>query len=752
MRYSDTVTKITVDSVNNTYNYISKKQVLSADDLRNRFTWVDQIGEGQGTYYRSPLGLSTSVFDFNPINNVEENIVISDLSGNGHTGTAKVSSITREGMYFNGINDFINIQNFEGSKSFTIVADYYQMHTGDRAVFHYGNPANYSQGYGLIQTTYYTAARLNGSNYNTEVYKRPFTKSVIALTFDSTAKIGATYENGNLLVSKSMTTIPTTGDTFVANIGKGYTNSAYFEGLISSVMIYNRALTAEEISTLYNSSGASVTNGLELYYDLTRYHRSSDNGNYPIIKEVSLPYQRFVALPRAGALGSFSPINYPNLGTSNVTRTSMKGKYHVYKSGLDIVNIEFDSMPTDLSFSYKIGKYDSGKIRVDKKVYSIKYDFNEDIEFNIKTSFENINETYYSKDLANTISMRNSDYYYIVDNKLYKNTTKLTDNALNIHDNLVLLKNNMIYNLDEEKATKYIPSDGILTREVPLYEYKNENSLVSVYHGFTKVTDGEKDVIKDVQIIKNKSDTYVFDIDFKNNYQSFNTYNTMEYQIILNSDNKLVTLKNGLNMGSLFFNDDIEAIAFDRNNSTPVIMIRYTDGSIIAVNYYDGNTVFEANSPDTGLFSFLSRNFINDGKVIDTKNNSYNESKKLVNNLNNIDNDVIKEKLNIDTESSKNYSDKDRFKTYYNSTKKEYEVIDTYTSLQVDEKNVNKNSNETIESDTALYDYFYGSASKNGIEKGKSYLYMIIIVIIVINLLVFMRKGFVKYGKEKKKA
>ena len=83
------------------------------------------------------------------------------------------------------------------------------------------------------------------------------------------------------------------------------------------------------------------------------------------------------------------------LGNGN-TKTfcvDMKGKYHIYKSGLDVINIEFDTLPYDLQFSYKVGDKESHVVNVDRRVYSIRYNFSDNIEFTISSGSNVIKET-----------------------------------------------------------------------------------------------------------------------------------------------------------------------------------------------------------------------------------------------------------------------------------------------------------------------------------------------------------------------
>ena len=55
------------------------------------------------------------------------------------------------------------------------------------------------------------------------------------------------------------------------------------------------------------------------------------------------------------------------------------------------------------------------------------------------------------EDLAKTIQIINSKYYHIENNKLYKEDKKVVDNSYNIYENLVLLKDNQVYDMNTKE-------------------------------------------------------------------------------------------------------------------------------------------------------------------------------------------------------------------------------------------------------------------------------------------------------------
>ena len=67
-------------------------------------------------------------------------------------------------------------------------------------------------------------------------------------------------------------------------------NIMHHMGYIKNVIVYDRALSQDEVLSNYNSSsGITNVNGLKLYYDFTKYN-NLNNGHYPIVKWNSNDY------------------------------------------------------------------------------------------------------------------------------------------------------------------------------------------------------------------------------------------------------------------------------------------------------------------------------------------------------------------------------------------------------------------------------------------------------------------------------
>ncbi len=753
--YNDVIDRIEITSVTNDYMNISPKQLLDANSLRNRITWTESFNDkATATNMISNLSLSTSYIDFTPLKYEETGVTIRDLSGKGHNGIANVSSISKEGMYFDGVDDFIDVQNFKGSKDFTIIVKYMHTNTNGGYLFQYGPVGSTSNGYGLYNGTYEPYINLNNNNTAMSVPQYVLTDGTVAMTYDSSTKYATSFYNGEKIKETYINRIPNLSDDYGAYIGKSRSNGTFFQGVISSVMVFNRPLSESEINAIYTSSGVPNSSGLELYYDLTNYNRTVETAHYPILKwsntTYNYPYQELVELPTIDLSGFGSTLFLGNLGKSSITTSTISGKYHIYPSGVDTINIEFDELPIDLKFSYKNGDYEQKFVSVNKRVYSLRYDYENPIEFNIVTTRDDIKEKLEPSDLSRTIRSDKGNYYYIIGNKLYKNGKELSKDALNIYNDLVLLKNNKIYNLETNKVQNAISVNGILSKEIPLYESLMDESVVSTYYNFSLVKTKDDATIREVQLVTDKdNNVYIFDNDGMNDRILFNKYNTNEYQVILSKDNKISSLKTDLVLNDVFYNDEIVDITFDKNDNKPEIMIRYKDDDVIVFNYVTGKVVFESRETKTTLFSYISKRVMGSGSADSKLNKSYQENNNMVDVILKVDNDELREKLGLsNNKETVNYSNK--YVIYYNEGKGEYETVDVEKLLDAKSKETESLSqNDKIKKDAVLYNYFYGVRDINNVKSNRKYIYMFIIFIIVVNLFGLMIRGRKKHEKEK---
>lgn len=191
-----------------------------------------------------------------------------DLSGNGNTGTLTngptYNSANGGSIVFDGVDDYVSESNFLSkiSSGFTLVAWVNFTNASspsNQKIIHIqnGQPEvnidNYNGGSGNPKLHFYTAASGSGNNIMTsgEDIVNNTWYNVVGV-YDDNTKFKYIYVNGTIKNSGT-TTVKISWPNSVAWIGRRLDTSEPFNGRISSVKIYNRALTATEVLQNYNA-------------------------------------------------------------------------------------------------------------------------------------------------------------------------------------------------------------------------------------------------------------------------------------------------------------------------------------------------------------------------------------------------------------------------------------------------------------------------------------------------------------------
>lgn len=778
---SDRIIGMTLKQMQDMGNAIPKEQLLSSGQLKNRVNWTVSLPTGNTTINATKLNLSSSYFDFTPLSQEIGTLTPNDLSGNGIEVEAYVSSAGSDGYTFDGSTDnYANVNNYVLSDTGNLTFQTTLTNTISRNyqwIFSSRNHSANNNGFGIFVHGY----RIYVWVYNTWIdmeYYIPSGQPVnLAVTYETIADKDyevKLYADGQLVKTSKQTTRklvhnPNT-EAYIAYDKQHTSSSNRFQGTIEYMAMYDRALTQEEIqANIASSSYVTDVTNLDFLFDFT--DEVAYTAYYPIIKSNNATYpmqhQRLNDIPN----GDINTFDMAELTKFNLS-SNISDHFYVYNSGIDTINVEFDTIVSGMSLTYKVGdkKYKSD---VNRKVYTLGYDYNSDIEITVKTPLGEKTVTLTKEDLANNILVKDNNYYNIDNKVLYKNGEKLINNALNIKDNLVLLTNGSVYNLNKNETQNMIRNSGITSKSVPLYTSILEGTTVKTYYAHTLV-DSQ---IKQGQIIINNNELYMFNLkDSKNDNLIFNHYNNEEYQASLTEAGTIESYKTNMKYPKAFVNKNIKSITFDKNTNDPIMMVLYDSGNVSAFNYVTGEVVFEYNNDQVkvSLFDFISSS-MNPQSVIKeySTSSSFKESKELVNELQNINNEEVKNKLNsllITNDNKVSNKLSSEYVVSYNENTNAYEVYnvnellakptkettnDEVTSNTTQNKVQNTNKvvevptiNQKIEGDIFLYSYFYLDNNNTSIKDNKLYIYIGLICLVLVNLIVLS----FKYGNKEIKA
>jgi hypothetical protein len=207
------------------------------------------------------------------MNDNEDNKTVVDSSGNGRDGTAQrdtnelhTTGVIDGALTFNGTSDYVNVGNVIGTGAYTKFA--WVKRDGNDADTTYNNiiSSGVPVSHALYAPKAYSFKLSAGHTGNYNQVQDPNSLQVgvwyqVAVTFEPNGSTGrmVLYKNGVKVAENN--TVPTQVSSPTTYIGR-FSSGLYFKGSIDNAMVFNRALTAEEIAALYNGgSGTEIIPG-----------------------------------------------------------------------------------------------------------------------------------------------------------------------------------------------------------------------------------------------------------------------------------------------------------------------------------------------------------------------------------------------------------------------------------------------------------------------------------------------------------
>ena len=180
-----------------------------------------------------------------------------DLSGNGNTGTLQ------NGVGYNGSNG--GSLSFDGSNQY-VETNYTPGNISSQTISCWINKTNLQYSYILAKSTLYYGfeiyptviyVNINNEQYGQVSYNTNGWQNIV-FTYDGNQTGNSNrlkiYFNGNIQTLTFTGTIPSsTNVSNVIQIGRRWWSTAFSQGNISQVSIYNRALSAAEIKQNFNA-------------------------------------------------------------------------------------------------------------------------------------------------------------------------------------------------------------------------------------------------------------------------------------------------------------------------------------------------------------------------------------------------------------------------------------------------------------------------------------------------------------------
>ena len=208
-------------------------------------------------YVKSGLILHLDGLDNTKSGHNNSTTVWEDLSGNNNNGTIKGASWLNDGLYFDGVDDWVPIKelNYPEISLELVFEDLNTLNTG----YHYMLCNLENGGYGLGISSagnLFGLAYINGSynNLGTTNFAKNRKNTI---TFTSNGKENKLYLNGNFIDSSNLENgiIGYPQKNTVIMLGTNPNGSSadneFFKGKIYSARMYNRVLTGQEVKNNY---------------------------------------------------------------------------------------------------------------------------------------------------------------------------------------------------------------------------------------------------------------------------------------------------------------------------------------------------------------------------------------------------------------------------------------------------------------------------------------------------------------------
>ena len=433
-------------------------------------------------------------------------------------------------------------------------------------------------------------------------------------------------------------------------------------------------------STYRGSTGYNITtNNLGFsssYYDFSKI----SNNKYPLVKYSGeiVKYQDGIDFPDG--------TNRSNKTLLTLSRKSVNNNLpipQIYCVGANLINIEFKDTGNNLYLYYTPENEDQKELKINKKVYTFKYDFNKQVKLEISNGISSKEYIIQPSEVSNKISLINDTTYYLKDEDLYAKNEKMQEKFVNLYKNEALSKNGKIYDIKNKTWNDEITQGFILLENAVPLETSNYNGItIETYSNYTVLKNDDEEITKEGKILVRNNSLSIIDsdIELSVNCEIINKYNGNEYQTILGKDKKLYDLKTPLNYPEDFSNEIIVSIA-ENDSENPYITVVYEDGGIVTFNYLTGEKVFDNDEKEKiSLIDYLKNAFtstVEKQSIIENSEEEYEKSEQLKEKLkqNPIEN-VLKQLGNSNSVPLENetITQNESYITAYNSKTKEYVV------------------------------------------------------------------------------
>ena len=300
------------------------------------------------------------------------------------------------------------------------------------------------------------------------------------------------------------------------------------------------------------------------------------------------------------------------------------------------------------------------------------------------------------------------------------------------------------HNLSENTNTQSLNNAEDETLQMPEQTFEYAGKQITTYSDYSIIQDAEGNSVKrNTKLYLKDGNLFALSptIDMVDGNFIIDNYNGKEYETVLGTDGKMYDLKEKVTYPENFKNEDIKSIGNNLNTDEKEVEVTYNNGDKIKFNYQTGEVISEEKLDEnkTGLVEFIQDKLQTEESVITTNEEGYENTKELIQKLQEVPVEKAEE-IQSNSEKQENQTEEQNensanYITTYNVNNDRYEIYNEEDLLSTTKQTV-ETENEKIEKNN-LSGFYLAQISKAPEESGKTAIYVIIAVVIIILTLLF---------------
>lgn len=457
-------------------------------------------------------------------------------------------------------------------------------------------------------------------------------------------------------------------------------------------------------------------------YSTARWDFNSINTYFPRVKNWSggspRPEQKRLTIPTATIV--FARMNKVIAPVDHIIPNMV-----AYTSGINSINLEFDSFDEYTSFAVYDGETKVFEQGVDERCYTVNYDFQSKLKVVVTDGRNSKTYDYSNIDFRNLASTYGKKYAYIYNGELKGNidNVKTKGKFIHIYNNLALTDELEVVDIisGEKLDGSFAFNVSLADNATPLYKFDYKDSKFDTFYNYTVIKRDGADIIYDNQLLVKNGSIEIVDsnLDSYHNMVIIDNYSNDNYVTVLGENGNIYNLKSSIAMPSNFSNKSIRFMTNNINSDTSAVILVYDTGKIVVFDYRTGKEIkTEKSTEDVSIIEYFKQNFSNNDPLIKNEiSSNYQEAldlKELLSDnpievdsngsfglVDSTDNEEISEIK----KKSKNYV------TYYNSVRDDYDILDVSSILNEEDSTINDSSDiitekNKIYTSNALVEYY----------------------------------------------